>query len=80
MSVRSACVANARIQLFCDYNATRDWPVGWLASIATVDSLFAHYVFLREVLILGDRFKYDDNNDAVLESIYRSYRIVRNAL
>lgn len=28
MKVACVCVVNARIQLFCDYNATGDWTVG----------------------------------------------------
>lgn len=28
MKVAYVCVVNARIQLFCDYNATGDWTVG----------------------------------------------------
>lgn len=41
------CVVNARIQLFCDYNATGDWTVGWLLGFDRHCGAPLRYVFLR---------------------------------
>lgn len=59
---RNVCVVSrARIQLFCDYNATDDWPAGRPAAFDHRRGASLRYTVLyAEIVILGDRFEYGE--------------------